>query len=215
MTPTCSRCTRTTRRAGREPDGLGAHPPRARRGQDHRLVGLVTQRGVLRLLAQGAIGQDTSVADVMRKSADLITVTPETTTLERSASCAAQDRLPAGGPGRPPRRHRDRGELHGHRLRTARTKTPREARRMSRMRERMLAEGPLERVIGAVRGAEPGPLAHRRRRDSRQRAGRRDCGAARRRSARTRPPAVARRFLAYSPAISVRCAPACAACGAI
>ncbi len=28
---------------------------------------------------------------------------------------------------------------------------------MSRLRERMLAEGPLERVIGAFRGAEPGP----------------------------------------------------------
>jgi CBS domain-containing protein len=49
---------------------------------DHQLVGLVSQRGLLRRLAQGTIGPDTSIADVMRKAADLITITPEMTTLE-------------------------------------------------------------------------------------------------------------------------------------
>ncbi len=48
---------------------------------DRKLVGLVSQRGLLRLLAQGKIGQDTSIADVMRKMTDLITINPETTTL--------------------------------------------------------------------------------------------------------------------------------------
>ena len=47
---------------------------------EHRLVGLVTQRGLLHLLARGKVGLDTSIADVMRK--DLRTISPETTTLE-------------------------------------------------------------------------------------------------------------------------------------
>jgi CBS domain-containing protein len=44
------------------------------------LVGLVSQRGLLRLMAHNKIELDTSVADVMRK--DLRIVAPETTTLE-------------------------------------------------------------------------------------------------------------------------------------
>jgi CBS domain-containing protein/gamma-glutamyl:cysteine ligase YbdK (ATP-grasp superfamily) len=47
---------------------------------EHKLVGLVSQRALLRLLAHGTVGLDTSVADVMRK--DLRTLSPETTTLE-------------------------------------------------------------------------------------------------------------------------------------
>ena len=47
---------------------------------EHKLVGLVSQRGLLRLMAHNKIELDTSVADVMRK--DLRIVSPETTTLE-------------------------------------------------------------------------------------------------------------------------------------
>ncbi|QDG50393.1 CBS domain-containing protein [Persicimonas caeni] len=49
---------------------------------DHRLVGLVTRRAFLRLLAKGVPSEDSSipVRDIM--TTDLITVTPETTTIE-------------------------------------------------------------------------------------------------------------------------------------
>jgi CBS domain-containing protein len=49
---------------------------------DHRLVGLVTRRAFLRLLAQGLPSEETSIAvrDIM--TTDLLTVEPETTTLE-------------------------------------------------------------------------------------------------------------------------------------
>lgn len=50
---------------------------------EHRLVGLVSQRGLLRLMAHGALnkeGATVAVADVMQKK--LVTVSPETTTLE-------------------------------------------------------------------------------------------------------------------------------------
>jgi CBS domain-containing protein len=52
---------------------------------DHHLVGLVSQRGLLRLMASGAIGAGSAsvaVADVMRPVARLITISPETTTVE-------------------------------------------------------------------------------------------------------------------------------------
>lgn len=48
--------------------------------KDHRLLGLVTHRAVLRLLASGGSGRDTPVSAIMRK--DLVTITPETPTLE-------------------------------------------------------------------------------------------------------------------------------------
>lgn len=49
---------------------------------DHRLVGLVTRRGFLRLLAKGVVTEDTAipVRDIM--TTDLIVITPETSTLE-------------------------------------------------------------------------------------------------------------------------------------
>lgn len=49
---------------------------------DHRLVGLVTRRAFLRLLAKGVPSEDSSipVRDIM--TTDLVTVSPETTTLE-------------------------------------------------------------------------------------------------------------------------------------
>ena len=52
---------------------------------EHHLVGLVSQRGLLRLMASGALGGNSAsvaVADVMRPVARLITVSPETTTVE-------------------------------------------------------------------------------------------------------------------------------------
>jgi CBS domain-containing protein len=49
---------------------------------EHRLVGIVSQRGLLRQMAHGTIGKDAAVADVMRKRDSLVTITPETTTLE-------------------------------------------------------------------------------------------------------------------------------------
>jgi len=52
---------------------------------EHHLVGLVSQRGLLRLMASGALGANSAsvaVADVMRPVARLITVSPETTTVE-------------------------------------------------------------------------------------------------------------------------------------
>src|SRR5262249_59262401 len=48
----------------------------------HRLVGLVSQRSLLRLIEQGKIGHDTSIADVMRPLDKLKTITPGTTTFE-------------------------------------------------------------------------------------------------------------------------------------
>ena len=48
--------------------------------KDHRLLGLVTHRAVLRLLASGASSRDTPVSAIMRR--DLVTVTPETPTIE-------------------------------------------------------------------------------------------------------------------------------------
>lgn len=48
----------------------------------HKFVGLVSQRSMLRLMAQGKIGQDTSIAEVMKPVADLVTVRPDDTTLE-------------------------------------------------------------------------------------------------------------------------------------
>lgn len=50
---------------------------------EHRLVGLVSSRSVLRLYVQGKLGKDSAslaVADIMKK--DPVTVTPETTTLD-------------------------------------------------------------------------------------------------------------------------------------
>jgi CBS domain-containing protein len=47
---------------------------------DHKLVGLVSQRGLLRQIAHGTVRLDTSVGDAMRK--ELRTISPETTTLE-------------------------------------------------------------------------------------------------------------------------------------
>jgi CBS domain-containing protein len=47
---------------------------------DHKLVGLVSQRSLLRRMAHAQVGLDTSVADVMRTN--LHTISPETTTLE-------------------------------------------------------------------------------------------------------------------------------------
>ena len=48
--------------------------------KNHRLVGLVTQRAILRLLTGGGVTRDKSVADLMRT--DLTTVGPETPTAE-------------------------------------------------------------------------------------------------------------------------------------
>lgn len=48
--------------------------------KDHRLLGLVTHRAVLRLLTDGGSARLTAVSDVMRK--ELVTVTPETPTVE-------------------------------------------------------------------------------------------------------------------------------------
>ncbi|HRE92136.1 MAG TPA: CBS domain-containing protein, partial [Myxococcota bacterium] len=48
--------------------------------KDHRLLGLVTHRAVMRLLAQGGSPKETPVAAIMRT--DLMTVTAETETLE-------------------------------------------------------------------------------------------------------------------------------------
>ena len=48
--------------------------------KDHRLLGLVTHRAVMRLLAQGGSAQHTPVAAIMRT--DVVTVTAETPTLE-------------------------------------------------------------------------------------------------------------------------------------
>jgi CBS domain-containing protein len=53
---------------------------------EHRLVGLVSSRSVLRLLTGGKLGRDAqsvSLGDLMKK--DPVTVTPETTTLEAIA----------------------------------------------------------------------------------------------------------------------------------
>ncbi len=52
---------------------------------DHRLVGLVTRRAFLRILAEGKTAEKTSipVRDIM--TTELVTVTPETTTLEAMA----------------------------------------------------------------------------------------------------------------------------------
>lgn len=48
--------------------------------KDHRLLGLVTHRAVLRLLTDGGSARQTAVGDIMRK--ELTTVTPETPTVE-------------------------------------------------------------------------------------------------------------------------------------
>jgi len=48
--------------------------------KDHRLLGLVTHRAVLRLLASGGSGTHTPVSAIMRK--DLTTVTPDTPTVD-------------------------------------------------------------------------------------------------------------------------------------
>ena len=47
---------------------------------DHRLVGLVTQRAVLRYVMGGGSPRRGAIADIMKK--DLVTVTPETPTIE-------------------------------------------------------------------------------------------------------------------------------------
>jgi hypothetical protein len=48
--------------------------------KEHRLVGLISNRAVLRFLSSGAPTKDTSVAELMRKN--VLTVTPQTLTLE-------------------------------------------------------------------------------------------------------------------------------------
>jgi CBS domain-containing protein len=49
---------------------------------EHRLVGIVSQRGLLRQMARGTVPKDAAVSDIMRARNTLVTVTPETSTLE-------------------------------------------------------------------------------------------------------------------------------------
>src|SRR5262249_6163544 len=86
-----------------------------------------------------------------------------------SDDAQGQGRLPAGRARGAPDRRRHRARLHGHRIRAARTEAPgQEAstlrfatwtsrERAMSLHERLLAEGPLERLVGSVQGAKHGP----------------------------------------------------------
>jgi CBS domain-containing protein len=53
--------------------------------KDHRLLGMVTHREILRLLTSGRPTTKTSVGDVMIKAADVVSVSPETSTVEATS----------------------------------------------------------------------------------------------------------------------------------
>ena len=50
--------------------------------KDHKLIGLVTQRAVLRFIASHGVSHRTGVSAIMRKSAEVAVVSPETPTID-------------------------------------------------------------------------------------------------------------------------------------
>ena len=83
---------------------------------DHRLVGIVSYRSILRLMAQGrtqAEAENMPVSEVMERNP--VTVAPETTTLEAIREMRSHKvSRAAGGQERAARGARDRDRLHAH-----------------------------------------------------------------------------------------------------